>query len=190
MEPILFCTGNNVKLRTAETICAKYGIKVTQIRLDIPEIQAPDGQTVARDKALRAFEALQKPVVIADDSWLIPGLKGFPGPYMKDVNGWLSEEDWLNLTKPLTDRSIILRQVIVYQDVHQQQLFHTDVEGTLLTDIRGKSKYPHTSITSFDNGTSSVAEEIMQNRSAIAAAVARTSWDDFCEWYLAQHPAK
>lgn len=185
MKPILYVTGNAVKFRTATTICKKYGLAIEQLSMDIPEIQAHEGETVARDKALRVFEEMQKPIIVSDDSWIIPGLNGFPGPYMKDVNGWLNHDDWLRLTKPLTDRRVILRQIVVYQDARQQKLFYTDVEGILLKEIRGRTIYPHTSITSLDGGKTSIAEEILQERSALAAAATHTSWDDFCEWYKA-----
>lgn len=80
MKPLLFATGNNVKFRMATETCKRYGLELQQISLDLPEIQAHDGETVARDKALRVFEELQKPIIVSDDSWLIPGLKNFPGP--------------------------------------------------------------------------------------------------------------
>lgn len=105
---------------------------------------------------------------------------------MKFVNQMFTAEDWLRLTKPLADRAIILRQYIVYQDKHRQELFYTDMEGILLTEVRGACQYPHTSIVSFDNGTNSVAEKIAQKRSAIFDNQKRTSWHDFCEWFTAQ----
>jgi XTP/dITP diphosphohydrolase len=186
MKPLLFVTGNAVKFRTASTICSQLGVQLKQISMDIPEIQAHDGETVARDKALRIFEEFQKPLIISDDTWMITGLKNFPGPYMKFVNEVFTAEDWLRLTGQLTDRRIILRQYVVYQDKHRQQLFHSDLEGVLLKEIRGEGPYPHTSITSFDGGKTTIAETIEQNKSAVAAAGQRTSWHDFCEWYLAQ----
>lgn len=86
MKPILFVTSNPVKFKTAQNICSKAGLTLTNLSMDIPEIQAESGEIVARDKALRVYEELKQPILISDDSWMIPGLKGFPGPYMKSVN--------------------------------------------------------------------------------------------------------
>jgi non-canonical purine NTP pyrophosphatase (RdgB/HAM1 family) len=193
MKTLLYVTGNTVKFKIAHTICSQQGIDLEQLSMDIPEIQAHDGEIVARDKALRVFETVQQPVVISDDTWLIPGLKNFPGPFMKFVNEAFTTEDWLRLTKTLTDRRIILRQIVVFQDKHQQQLFYTDIEGTLLTEIRGQGPYPHTAISSFDNGKTSIAENIERNRSAISDANKPTSWHDFCTWFAqknAEHAAE
>jgi len=185
MKPLLFVTGNDVKFRTASTVCKSYGLEVERMSIDIQEIQAHDGETVARDKALRIFEELQRPVLISDDTWMIPALKNFPGPYMKFVNDMFTAEDWLRLTEPLADRRIILRQFVVYQDKRRQELFYTDIDGMLLKEIRGRCQYPHTSLTSFDGGKTTVAERITQQRSAIAESGKRTSWHDFCEWFTA-----
>jgi XTP/dITP diphosphohydrolase len=186
-NPLLYATGNPTKFRTAVKICETYGVALEQASLEIPEIQDDDGEIIARDKALRIFEQLQKPVVITDDSWLIPGLKGFPGPYMKYVNHTFTAEDWLRLTLPLTDRRIILRQAVVYQDKGQQQLFRLDVEALLLKDIRGICEFPHASLVSFDGGKTSAAEHISQARSALGDSEHQTSWHDFCEWYQSRN---
>jgi len=186
MKQILFATGNNTKFHTANLICQEYGIELERLSLDIPEIQAQESEVIARDKALRVFEELQRPVVISDDTWIIPGIGGFPGPYMKFVNGAFMPEDWLHLTASLTDRRIILRQIVVYQDKHQQQLFYIDIEGVLLDEIRGKGEYPHTTVASFDGGKHSMAEVIAQGKSSLFDSGKRTTWHDLCEWLNTQ----
>jgi len=189
MKSLLYPTGNSTKFRTAVKVCDTYGISLKQFSLDIPEIQDDDGEVIARDKALRIFEQIQEPLVITDDSWLIPGLKGFPGPYMKYVNHTFTEEDWLRLTLVLADRRIILRQVVVYQDKHQQRLFRLDVEALLLKEIRGSCEFPHTSIVSFDGGKTAAAEHISRGHSALGESGHKTSWHDFCKWYQRQSNA-
>jgi len=61
---------------------------------------------------------------------------------MKSINDWFTPEDWLRLTSDLTDRTIILRQIVVYQDKHGQQLFSVDIPGMLLREAQGTSPYP------------------------------------------------
>jgi inosine/xanthosine triphosphate pyrophosphatase family protein len=187
MYKIIYVTGNQLKVRLATEVCKPYGFSFEQSLLDIPEIQAENGETIARTKANEAFTRTQKPIVLSDDSWIIPGLKGFPGPYMKYMNEWLASDDWVRLTTPLDDRRIILRQCVVYQDATVQQTFYTDVEGTLLPQAKGSSPFPHMTITSFDGGKTSVAEAASNGQSAIFQADRRTSWHDFAEWYTKTH---
>lgn len=182
MSPILFATGNDVKFRSGAAVCRQFGIRLKQLVLDIPEIQAADGEAVARDKALRAYEMTQKPVIISDDSWIVPGLNGFPGPFMKFVAQWLTPEDWLRLTTHLTDRRVILQQIVVYQDQNGQQLFATDIEGILLTEIRSlDSSSSSNSVVSLDGGKTSIAE-MAETKATLADIDAHTSWHDLCDW--------
>jgi XTP/dITP diphosphohydrolase len=186
MNALTFVTGNSIKFKSAQRICGSYDIALQQFSMDIPEIQSHESEAIARDKALRVYEQLKRPIIISDDTWLINGLRGFPGPYMKFVNDSFTADDWLRLTAPLQDRGIILRQIIIFQDGDKQQLFSTDIPGVLLDKIRGKSVYPHNTIMSFDGGRQSIAEMITTQGSALAASKLRTSWHDLCEWFIAQ----
>jgi len=184
MKPILYATGNAIKFHLAQHVCKDFGIELEKTTLDIPEIQSEQGEPVARDKAEKAFAILGEPVVISDDSWMIPALKNFPGPYMKSMNDWFTSEDWLRLTSTLDDRRIILRQIVAYQDGGGQKLFYTDIEGVMLREARGKSPFAHATITSFD-GQQSNAE--YHERGENAAQNRPTAWHDFGEWYTRIH---
>lgn len=164
--------------------CAPAGIKLTQTRLDITEIQSEDGELITRDKAQKAYSQLKKPVVVSDDSWMIPGLNNFPGPYMKYMNEWFSVQDWLNLTHKLADRSIVLRQIVAYQDASEQKIFSFDIPGTLFDVARGESTYPHLSIVSFD-GKQTVAELIEKHEDSLRES--GNVWQQFAEWYRGYH---
>ena len=59
---ILFVTGNSNKLAEVKRILGNE-FNVTNINLDIPEIQSTDVTEVVIDKAKRAFDIVQKPVM-------------------------------------------------------------------------------------------------------------------------------
>lgn len=181
MRDIIYATGNKAKYQQAIQVCQPAGVVLIQEGLNVPELQSDDATVIARDKAAKAFDRFQQPVVVTDDSWIIPGLGGFPGPYMKYVNDWFTVDDWLNLTRPLTDRRIILRQVIAYSDGQQEKVFECDLEGILLTEARGESAYPHTHIISFDGGKQTNAEYHARHESATAHL--RNVWHEFVDWY-------
>ncbi len=169
-------------------VCEPLGIEIEQVELDITEIQSEDGAIIALDKAKRAFGQIKRPVVVTDDSWIIPGLRGFPGPYMKYINHWFTPEDFLRLTKDLDDRRIFLKQVIAYYDSNQHKTFDVEIEGRLLTEIRGGSHFPHFAITTFDKNGRSAAELNDAGQSAIAHLP--TAWHDLCDWLKSKHPSQ
>jgi len=184
MRHITFVTSNDIKYDQGERMAEVLGFSMDRAVVDFVEIQA-DGETIARNKAQQAFDALRKPVVVLDDTWDIPGLNGFPGAYMKDVNGWFRSEDWLRLTDTLTDRRIRLIQHGVYQDEHMQHYIVATIEGRLLHEIRGESpNTPHLAITTF-NGSRSGAE-ILTEGGVIIDETMRNVWSELADWFATQ----
>jgi XTP/dITP diphosphohydrolase len=119
---------------------------------------------------------------ISDDSWIIPGLGGFPGPYMRYVNEWFNAEDWLRLTASLKNRDIILEQIIVYTDSGQQKLFVSQLKGVLLSEIRGTFKHAYMTIASFDGGQHSGAE--LNELGDSTLGLTNTAWHQLFEWLI------
>lgn len=180
-----FVTSNDHKAATAKVMCDRYGIGFSRENIDLVEVQADEGEIIARGKVEQAFFTFKKPVVITDDNWLIPGLNGFPGPYMKYINQWFTPDDFLRLTRDLEDRRIIMRQIIAYKDSDNEKIFSVDIEGTLLKEARGSSEIPHFAVISFDGGKTSVAES--ETGSGVTAVSEKpNAWHGLCEWLQAQ----
>lgn len=176
-----FVTSNDHKVMTATAVCQKYGVAFERKNLDLTEIQADNGEVIALGKVRQAYEACQSPVAITDDSWLVYGLNGFPGPYMKYINQWFTPDDFLRLTKDLKDRRITLRHIIVYKDASEEKVFSVDIDGVLLAEVRGSSVIPHFALVSFDGGKRSVAEAEAADDAA-ALVNHPNAWDQLCEW--------
>ncbi len=185
MAQILFITGNPHKVRAAQHILHTFGATVENRELDIPEIQSSDAEAIALDKAEKAYALVNQPLIVNDDSWIIPGLGGFPGPYMKDVNKWFTAQDFLRLTLPLTDRRVFLRQHIVFKDAQQTHLIKVDIEGVLLTEIKGQAENPNDMIISFNDQGISNAEARAQGLPVIAHR--NTAWHELGRWLQTQN---
>lgn len=185
MSEIIFATNNDQKVLAARKSCKKYNIELAyDDSLNIPEIQSDNSQEIARHKANEAFRLLNKPVIITDDTWNIPALGGFPGPYAKAMNQWLSTDDWLRLTRELADRRIFLNQILVYQDALEQVLFEQPIEGILLAEPQGVSALSGEPLISFDGGEHSIADLRATGASAIVGR--KNAWDAFGAWFTSR----
>jgi len=181
MPDFIFVTSNDHKVMTAKMVCDTYGLSFDRKQLDLLEIQADNGEEIGRHKAEQAFDICHAPLIVSDDSWYIAGLRGFPGPYMKYVNQWFMPEDFLRLTRDLTDRNIVLRQIVVYKDAEHEKVFIAELEGTLLKEARGQAPaFPHFAVTSFDGGKHSLAES--DDRGMPAVANHHSAYHQLCEW--------
>ncbi len=136
---ILYVTGNSAKLRTAQNFLQEMGIEVEQGVVDVDEIQSESIEKIALDKARKSFEILQRPLIVNDSGWFFLGLNGFPGAFMKYVNQWFSGENFLDLTRNLKDRRVILKQVIVWTDGKDYKVFEHDTHCFLHREIKGDS---------------------------------------------------
>lgn len=183
MSSLVFATGNASKFEIARAACEPLGLSLTQTALAIDEIQGEDGEVIARDKAKKAFALVGKPVVVCDNSWAIPGLNGFPGPYMKSVAHWLTAENFLNLTRPLKDRRIILIDLLAYCDSSEMRIFRQEFTAELLPDSRGSYGISIDKIVTMpgDNGLS-IAEVYDRGIPATEREISQC-WVDLATWY-------
>ena len=181
MREVTFVTGNLYKFDIAFHTLRKHGIKVTRAEAEIDEIQGEDEVIIAKDKAQKIYDKLQKPILVNDDSWSIPGLNGFPGPYMKSMNHWLTAEDFLRLTKPLKDRRVYLIQVSIYQDETGQTVFRKELPGVLLDNVSKFPGTPNAKITSLTKDGLSIAEVRSMSMKQLAHEL-DSVWNDVAEW--------
>lgn len=175
-----FVTGNKIKFKSAQEYLHSLEIAITQKDLSLEEIQSDSIETIVVHKANQAFNILSSPILITDHGWSIHGLKGFPGPYMKYMNEWFTAQNFLDLTKNLKDRRIILHEVVCFKDNSGYKVFSKDHQGTLLSEIKGdETIYPAMTICSFIPGISE-AEAIKSGQQSFDST---SIWEEFSNWY-------
>ncbi len=113
---VTFISGNQRKIENLHLFLDPYGASFDSTSLDLLEIQSHDMFEVGKNKAMSAYDRLHTPVIINDSWWSIHSLNGFPGPYMKDINQWLSAQDIWNMVKEKEDRSLTLTDIYVGAD--------------------------------------------------------------------------
>jgi inosine/xanthosine triphosphate pyrophosphatase family protein len=187
MADLTFVTGNSEKFSIAHKVFAARGLSLQQASHDIDEIQGKDSEKIVKDKVQKAYENVGGAVLVNDDSWAFLGLDGFPGPYMKDVASWFSADDFINLTRALADRRVVLTQWIAYQDSSTQKLFKLEHTGEVLTEKRGNYGNSLQKVISMpgDNGKS-VAEAYDAGVDTSEREVSE-GYNAFLEWYIQEY---
>ena len=90
MLDLIFITGNQKKLDQAREKIQGYPINLIGTKLETPEIQDTNVEIIAGYSAQYAANKLGKPVVKTDAGYYIEALNGFPGPFIKYINQWLT----------------------------------------------------------------------------------------------------
>jgi len=180
MNTFLFSTGNERKIKEARAGCDLFGIEVVPTALEFDEIQSHDPINISKRKADDAFALVDAPaVVVADTSWSIPALKGFPGGYMKDVYAWFEPEDFINLVKNKADKTIIFIETIVYKDEHEVKIFSKQYTGVIADSPRGENGNSIDKVAEFDGKTLAESHDLGTTSHDPKEYV----WYEFAEWF-------
>lgn len=101
-----YLTTNTLKFSIAKRYFdAVDDCELVQHSFDVPEVQDESCEEIARQAAVFAAKTLGEPCIKLDVGFYIHSLGGFPGPFVKYINDWLSEEDILAMLDKKTDRS-------------------------------------------------------------------------------------
>lgn len=184
MKSVLLVTGNERKIWQATDILKAFDVAVEAKDLDITEIQSHDPLAIAQAKAEAAFSLLKQPLVVCDHSWAFHALKGFPGGYMKDVNGWFEPEDFLALMHSKQDRSVTLTETVIFIDEADSRTFSVDYGGKVIHEARGVGSVPCERVVVYDGSDKTIAEHI--DAGEHARDMKKSAWHAFGGWYSKQ----
>lgn len=141
LREIIFVTNNSYKFQIAKKQLKNSSFKLVQKKLNTPEIQDKSVKKVAEFSARWASNVLNKPVVVSDGGCYIKVLNGFPGPFIKYVNKWLSPKDLIAIMKNEKNRSLEWRSCLTYCEPKGDPIsFISIFKGKVSNDI-GKNIY-------------------------------------------------
>lgn len=161
MLPLPYVTTNRDKFAKAVANLEQFGITLVHEPHELSELQSFSGEEIVRDKAQQAYERTGGPVLVNDDTWSIPALRGFPSTSMKVCNHFLQAEDWLRLMSGVTDRRIFLNSHYAFHNGKTIQTFMGQDEMYFLDQARGVHvQAPCLEVVAWAGSENSVAEDI------------------------------
>lgn len=129
----IYATTNDAKFKIAESVLLNTGVQVIQSGIDIPEIQSTSVEEIASYSCKWAREQLQCSVAVTDVGFYIHALGGFPGPFVKYVNGWLSSEDIIRLLADKQDRTVEIRECLAFYRMDAEpMIFQSVLRGEIV----------------------------------------------------------
>ncbi len=151
---LTFVTGNANK---AKYLADYFHMPVDHVALDLPEIQSLDLEEIVRDKAAKAYAAVEKPVLVEDVSLACAGLGGLPGPFVKWFLEAVKREGICRLLDGRS-RSAVASVAYGFADGAEVKIFTGSVSGTVSDVPRGESGFGWDPIFIPDGHTKTFAE--------------------------------
>lgn len=138
---IRFISSNQYKIREVQEILGKAEVRIHAVNLKIEEIQTEDVKRLVRDKVLKAFSTIGRPVFVEHTGLYIRSLNELPGGLTQIFWDRLQADAFANLVGNLTDASLIARTVIGYCDSREIHYFDGEIAGTVPKTPRGPREF-------------------------------------------------
>lgn len=136
---IILVTSNWAKVATAKLNLEPLGIKVKNVNMDTPEIQADSVEEVAKYSAKYASQKLQSNVVKNDTGIAIEELKGFPSAYTHYVQETIREDGILKLMEGIKNRNACFTQALAFCEYGKEPIvFTSKTEGVISLKKQGE----------------------------------------------------
>ena len=131
-----FLSSNPNKIAEATAILSAAGFELIAVEKKLDEIQSADVEFLVRDKCIRAFRLIGRPVFVEHTGLFIEALNGFPGGLTQIFWDTLGAERVATLFGK-DDGRAVARTRIGYCDGRCVHQFEGEVSGMLASEPRG-----------------------------------------------------
>ena len=136
LSELSFATSNENKFQEAERILSNLGVQINFFKTILEEMQSDSISDIAQQKAIDAYNRIQKPVIIEDDGLFIESLNGFPGPYSSYAYDTIGNKGIMNLLGNSEVRNAKFVSIIAYCDESlNPKLFESSIPGKISSVI-------------------------------------------------------
>lgn len=156
---VRFVTANPHKLREAEEILSVKSVDVVPYTFKITELQTDDPETLVRDKLLKAFARLHRPLFVEHTGLALEYLGGLPGGLTQVFWDTLQAERFAELFGAVgSSNSVMARTTVAYCDGKRIHIFVGEVGGTIVQSPRGDRAFQWDCVFVPDGSSETFAE--------------------------------
>lgn len=183
-DEIYYVTNNDGKFEEVRDFFAKNEsiVTVKQYAVDIAEIQSLDQKVVVLDKVKKAFQLVNKPLLLDDGGLFFAAYRQFPGTLSKFVFQGLGFKGLFKLVEEDNRAAFILQ--LAYTDGMQTQLFEGVCHGHIIKpeNLSSHPQLPFTAIFQ-PQGTNKTLAELRQTPDFFKYSFRQQALRKFIEWY-------
>jgi XTP/dITP diphosphohydrolase len=140
-EEIRFLTRNPGKFRELHALINPAKYTLVNDETEINELQTEKTELLIRDKILRAFEIIRRPLIVDHTGLSFALLKGFPAGLTSVFYDFLQPAGIANLIGKSTNRNVTATTLIGYCDGRQIYSFEGQLHGKVAPEPRGSEGF-------------------------------------------------
>lgn len=138
---IRFLSGNKYKIEEASLILKEVGVSVVPVNAKVEELQTEDTSRLVKDKALKAFEKIGRPLFVEHTGLYIDYMNGLPGGLTQIFWDTLEADKFTQLFGKDGENSLVVKTVIGFVDGKKFHLFEGSVKGIVPTEPIGNRDF-------------------------------------------------
>lgn len=158
MRSLRFVSSNPHKIDEAKGILASVGVDVIPLSIKIDEIQSEDVNKLVKDKLIKAFNAIGRPLFVEHTGLYVEGLNGLPAGLTQIFWDRLQADNFASLVNSLPKSSVIAKTMVGYCDGRKLHFFEGSINGTVPPTPIGDRQFQWDCVFIPDGETKSFAE--------------------------------
>ena len=136
---IRFVTHNDYKLKEVQKLLDETTVIAAKLKID--EIQTDDVEKLVKDKLLKAFREVGRPVFVEHTGLYIESLNSFPGGLTQEFWDKLEADRFSELLGNVENTKAIAKTTIGYCDGKKIHFFDGEVIGKIAPEPRGNRDF-------------------------------------------------
>lgn len=134
---IRFVSKNKFKLQEAAAILEPAGVHVLPLDIALEELQTEDATRLVKDKTLKAFERVGRPLFVEHTGLYLNHLNQLPGGLTQIFWDTLKEDKFAELFGRTNDTTVTAKTMVGYTDAKQFFTFEGAVNGRISASPKG-----------------------------------------------------
>ena len=155
---IRFMSGNEHKIKEVQRILDPVEVDIVPVSRKIEELQTQDVDALVRDKLIKAFHEIGRPLFVEHTGLYLSGLNDLPAGLTQIFWDRLEAKRFADLVAALGDDKVIAKTVLGYCDGRQMHLFEGVIEGTVPRAPAGPENFQWDCVFIPDGHTKTFAE--------------------------------
>lgn len=141
MRIIYFLSSNKYKIQEVQDILSSPHITVEAVSEKINEIQSDDMQAIVKDKVIKAYQIIARPIVVEQTGLLIEGFGNLPGGLTQIFWDSLKADKFSEFFTKNNTTSVIAKTVLAYCDGQRIHYFDGEISGEIVNPPRGNRDF-------------------------------------------------
>ncbi|MGJ7523364.1 non-canonical purine NTP pyrophosphatase [Variovorax sp. LT1P1] len=151
-------SGNKHKIKEVQRILSPVDVDIVPVSRKIEELQTQDVDALVRDKLIKAFHEIGRPLFVEHTGLYLRGLNDLPAGLTQIFWDRLEARRFADLVAALGDDKVIAKTVLGYCDGRQMHLFEGAIEGTVPRTPAGPEDFQWDCVFIPDGYTKTFAE--------------------------------